>query len=473
MQKSRWLVIVGVVLALGWMVVRVATQESAAVDPLALPPTVEDTSLPVAEGALAAATPPAATIETKRATLQTSERGEFEGYHVRGRVLGSDGKPARSALVRVWEWEDPEFLVEDYDPFVKEVECDDGGGFEVRVDLQGEFRAWAQIAYASSTDVVEFRLNPRSPEVSVELHGSEPARIRGRVVDSKGRPVARAEVFGFVDVDAYGQALPDGLTSVEYWGRPRSLTNSDGAFELSPVDTRAVGYDLWCRARTRGLTITRESDGSIRKVRYANFVEARRVVPGSAQVELVHGDWIDTSSNATVQVTVDGGLALPEHLSYEVSRLGPRGSEYHAWSGGGSLDAYGNLIVEDLLPGGRYQISISGQLRGSSTPTEPFRAAVGTVHVPVTLPTQVPVTLTVVGSRGKVAERTRVTFFAEGDAGLDRVWSRNLAVQQWPLQLDLPTGVYRLEIIGDRLERHEQALVVGSEPIELEIALPK
>lgn len=472
MRTSWWLVIVGVLLALAWMVFRVATEERVNVDPLAKSSAVETTALRDAEEALRPATTAATSVDTKRAALRTIDSGKFAGYHVRGRVLGSDGKPARRATVRVWEWEDPEFFVEDYDPFVKEVACNDGGGFDVRVDLQGEFRAWARIEGACSTEVVEFRLNPRSPEVDVVLQGSTATRIRGRVVDSKGKPVAGATVFAFVDVDSYGVPLPDDLTSTEYWGRPEAMTRKDGTFELFPVNTRSVGYDLWCRSRKRGIPYVRDPDGSIRMVRYANFVDARRVAPGSEQVELVHGDWIDTLSQATVQVTVEGGLAPPKRVSYDVARTGPRGARYHSWSGSGSLDEYGNLIVDDLLPGARYEITVRGQLRRSSVQSEPFRAAVGRVLVPITLPAQVSITLSVVGSRGEVPGRTSVTFLALGDAAEERVWSKTLT-NQWPLQLDLPTGVYRLEITGDRLEQYDQSLVVGTEAIELKIELPK
>lgn len=397
----------------------------------------------------------------------------FRGYPIRGRVLDADGAPARDVEVRVWEWEDPAFHVEDYEPFA-ETERSPDGGFEVRADRQGEFRVWARSVTGGSSEVVPVRLNPRTPEAEVELRLSRTTRIAGRVVDGDGAPIGQVMVVAFVDVERYAQPLPEGLTSREYWGVRASRSNREGRFVLNGIDARAAGYELWCSGRGPRYRLVSRLDAPAaeppRVVRRAQFAEATRVAPGSESVELVLGDWRDTGAAAALDVRMDGGGEPPDALSCRVRRVGPRGSSYHEWLRGVRRNEDGEYLVEDLLPGARYVVELTGLGQGEETESESFVAVPGVVSVPLLLDATFPVELRVRGSDGQPPQRADVTFSAQGTFHLQRVWGRS-NVDRWPVRLALPKGVYELDVVSDRRESIRRPVVVEDRPVELSVDL--
>lgn len=391
---------------------------------------------------------------------------------LKGRVVRSDGSPVPLATIRAWEWEDPRFFVDTYEAFAAEVEPREDGSFEIAVDRQGEFRAWASATGECSSEVITAKLNPRTPSAEVELVLPSPQWIRGKVVDQEGRPAARVRLIGFVDVERFGGDLPVGLTSIEAWGRLETNTSEEGTFELFPVDPRASGYELQAYPRRLHSILRSMEGGGFEQVRTAEKSEVPRVAPGSEGVVVTLDDWVDTLAKAELQVSVKGVNEPPAEVHYELRHVGPHGSVYSTRSKTGKLGPQGTVVIPDLLAGARYQVCLDEPYLPDDVCSETFVASLGTRQVPIELPFSVQVELGMRDANGAPAQEVSLFVRTQPEDGMNtRLVHSSYKISTWPIHFRLAPGTYRVEAKGPRNSRCVEELVVEDVAVRLALEL--
>ncbi len=190
---------------------------------------------------------PAAKADDKPRTAPPSKPEAAKSIEIRGRVLGPDGKPKAGAKLLL--------LGKDGKVEQRGVSTADG---RFLVAVPKEVKGGSLIAQADETGIDFFGLSQLKPEKPIELRLVKDQAIRGRVVNTEGKPIAGMRVsVNSVNVYAHNSlesflilwqkrpadhALPHGEKTV--WFRIPSLlstkTNADGRFVISGVGVERV-----------------------------------------------------------------------------------------------------------------------------------------------------------------------------------------------------------------------------------------
>jgi protocatechuate 3,4-dioxygenase beta subunit len=160
-------------------------------------------------------------ITSEQARAQSSVQTMEHGGSLSGRVIGPDGKPVARALVAMGQPNDASY----------QTETDASGHFQFGRCLDPKWSSTELTVQAPglAAFVRELLVTPTIPQQIIALDGIRP--LRGRVVDSQGKPVVGASVWP----TQLGYARLD-------W---RAVTDAQGRFEWAEAPTSgSIGLDL-------------------------------------------------------------------------------------------------------------------------------------------------------------------------------------------------------------------------------------
>lgn len=389
-----------------------------------------------------------------------------------GWVLDTDGQPLSGVTVHVREHEEPEFLIDDYAPFEVTTVTNTKGRFEVPVEYQGQYTAWAVGKQRGSTQIEWMRLNPRHPQAEVELRFAMRLVIEGLVLGIDSRPVAGVTVVAFVDVEASGIQLPSGATSTEIYGRPSTRTNRAGHFRLETGFSTGADYVVRAEALQRiGMIkmiqrIQRTGEGGrgqIDTTREPCRAEISNVAPGTRNLLLTLQPLPAPCILRLKLVTEDGGTP-PRSVRAELRQVGPHGGVY--WSDRVLLTTGSDegFEIKSLVPGARYTIGIPKGLYEEEVSLGPFTAAEGETEVRAVVPGLFTATIRINDPKGRLEEGRRVQILRMTETGMLTVVGKPSISESLELELDLPTGSFFVQIDArhSRLTRSYKVLMTES-----------
>jgi 5-hydroxyisourate hydrolase-like protein (transthyretin family) len=176
---------------------------------------------------------------------------------VSGRVLDPSGKPQSGAKLVLLAWRDQTTDLGN---------TDSDGRFKVQVPA--DRRALALVARAEGSGIDFVRLGQADVEKELELHMVKDNSVRGRIVDSQGKPVVGAKVVA-TEINVYANELLDQALADWKWrelrhGFPRGVkflwhdagvlpaatTDAEGRFTLA-----GVGAERLVTLRVRGKSL--------------------------------------------------------------------------------------------------------------------------------------------------------------------------------------------------------------------------
>jgi len=156
---------------------------------------------------------------------QTDRQVLTRGVKIRGRVLDEKGKPIAGARV-VESTQGLTFL-----PYVRQALTDAGGNFHFHFGRGGPVSLTVQVkGYEPRTTTV--LRGPNTPALEFRLPPGK--RLRARVVDPKGKPIAAASVI-----------IPSHLGAEHKGIFFRRWTDSHGRFEWDSAPADAIGFAIW------------------------------------------------------------------------------------------------------------------------------------------------------------------------------------------------------------------------------------
>lgn len=421
--------------------------------------------------------PSADSIESPqdRPTRQVEPVGaEPSSMGVRGVVLDENGKPLAGARVFLREIEDLEFPSEDFEGRSFESSSREGGAFDFALELQGEFCLWAKSASRGASSLQTVSVSPREPSTRVELRLTPTGDLIGVVLDDSGRPVHRAFVYAYVDVDRSGINLPMGVSSEELFGRPTAETDEQGNFRLPTDCSSEVPFEVRAMARkifepTRG-QLSREPSTLNLRHKVAVVHQAR---PGGSAVTLLLREPDREARTGSLHITLrcNNGGELPAMVYGQLEVVDRYGGLLlqGGWMGRSLKDEAPHLVIRNLEPGLRYRFTLQGLTPEDDIPIEPFIGGTGEHRAEATIPGYFRATFKIDDPKQRLPNGGQLKILKLSEDG-DR---QNKGRFGWTsarpeVTADLLPGGYSIELVERITSATGRAKMLSSHWIELE-----